>query len=163
MCSCDFSLQTRAAYLVAAAGIELARRHDVRQGAEAMEQHGEELDHQDEREEEHEHQTDGLHLQVLLVDENLSTDGEWSALVSRLRLYVSVCPSVYSQHYDREVAILSANLRILYLHGMLMITINKALRLYEARGQLQLVTKSLKNAFLPDLTRPSSVTSRGTN
>ena len=36
----------RNAYLVVTAGVEFARRHDVRQGAEAMEQHGEELDDQ---------------------------------------------------------------------------------------------------------------------
>ena len=56
------------------AGVELARRHDVGERAEAVEQHGEELDHQDQREEEHKHQTDRLHLKVLLVDENLSAN-----------------------------------------------------------------------------------------
>lgn len=43
----------------------------MRDGPEAMEQHGHELDDQDEGKEEHEHQTDGLQLQVLLTDEDL--------------------------------------------------------------------------------------------
>ena len=70
--------RSRFAHLVVAAGVELARRHDVRQGAEAVEQHGEELDDQDECEEEHENETDRLHLKVLLVDENLSINEERS-------------------------------------------------------------------------------------
>lgn len=56
--------------LLAAAG-ELCGGKDVGDGAEAMEQHGHELDDQDEGKEEHKHQTDRLQLQVLLADEDL--------------------------------------------------------------------------------------------
>ena len=38
-----------------------------------MEQHGDELDQQDQCEKEHEYEADRLHLQVLFVDENLTT------------------------------------------------------------------------------------------
>lgn len=48
------------AYLLVAAPVELCRREDVRDGAEAMEQHGRELDRNDESEEEHKHETDGF-------------------------------------------------------------------------------------------------------
>lgn len=37
-----------------------------------MEQHGSELNNQNEREEEHKHQTDGLELQILLRDVHLN-------------------------------------------------------------------------------------------
>lgn len=43
----------------------------MRDGAEAMEQHGHELDNQNEGEEEHEHQTDRFQLQVFLRDGHL--------------------------------------------------------------------------------------------
>ena len=41
------------------------------QRAEAMEQHGRELDNQDEREEEHKHETDRLQLEVFFRDVDL--------------------------------------------------------------------------------------------
>lgn len=41
------------------------------QGAETMEQHGNELDDQNQTEEEHKHQTDGLELQVLFANQHL--------------------------------------------------------------------------------------------
>lgn len=56
--------------LVPAEG-QLGGGQDVGQCSEAMEQHGRKLDHQNEREEEHEHQTDGFQLEVLLRDQHL--------------------------------------------------------------------------------------------
>lgn len=49
------------------------------QRAEPMAHHGRELDHQDEREEEHKHETDRLQLQVLFGDVDLRRAG-WVAL-----------------------------------------------------------------------------------
>lgn len=43
----------------------------MRQGAETMEQHGRELNYQNQGEEEHKHQTDGLQLEVLFRDVHL--------------------------------------------------------------------------------------------
>lgn len=43
----------------------------MRDGSEAMEQHGSELNDQDESEEEHKHETNGFKLQMLLADEDL--------------------------------------------------------------------------------------------
>lgn len=43
----------------------------MRQRAETMEHHPGELDYQDQREEEHEYQTDGLELQIFLCNVNL--------------------------------------------------------------------------------------------
>lgn len=57
-------------YLLVAAG-KLSGGQDVRDGAEAMEQHGSELNDQDEGKEEHKHKTDGFQLQMLLADEDL--------------------------------------------------------------------------------------------
>lgn len=65
------SIRVSRTHLLVPAKRELGRGQDVRQRAEAMEQHGRKLDDQDEREEEHEHQTDGLQLEVLLGDEHL--------------------------------------------------------------------------------------------
>lgn len=61
---------SRPTYLLVAAS-ELRRGQDMRDGAEAMEQHGHELDNQNEGEEEHEHQTDRFQLQVFLRDGHL--------------------------------------------------------------------------------------------
>lgn len=44
----------------------------MRQSAETMEQHSGELNYQNEREEEHKHQSDGLQLKVFFSDVNLS-------------------------------------------------------------------------------------------
>lgn len=44
------------------------------QSSKSMEQHGHKLDDQDQREEEHKHQSNGLQLQVLFADVHL--DGE---------------------------------------------------------------------------------------
>lgn len=43
----------------------------MRQGSESMEQHSRKLDDQDQREEEHEHQTDRFQLEVLFRDVHL--------------------------------------------------------------------------------------------
>lgn len=58
-------------YLFGAAQVELGRSEYVGQRAEPMEQHGGELYYYDEREEEHEHQTNGLQMQVLFADYDL--------------------------------------------------------------------------------------------
>lgn len=60
--------------LLIEAEVQFRRGQDVRQGSEAMEQHGRELDDQDEGEEEHKHQTDGLQLQIFLTDVHLEVD-----------------------------------------------------------------------------------------
>lgn len=57
--------------LLVEAEVEVGGGQDVRQRSEAMEQHGRELDDQDEGEEEDKHQSDGLQLQVLLADVDL--------------------------------------------------------------------------------------------
>jgi hypothetical protein len=49
-------------YLLVAVPVELGGSQDVRNGSKAMEQHGHELDDQDQSKEEHEHQTNGLQL-----------------------------------------------------------------------------------------------------
>lgn len=54
-----------------AAPVELGCGKDMRQGSETMEQHGSKLDHQDQREEEHEHQTDRFQLEILFRDVHL--------------------------------------------------------------------------------------------
>lgn len=48
----------------------------MRQGSEAMEQHGRELDDQNQREEEHKHQTDRFQLEVLFRDVHLGFEYE---------------------------------------------------------------------------------------
>ena len=45
--------------------------HDVGNGAEAMEQHRDELDQYDGEEKEDQHDTDGLQMQVLFRDQDL--------------------------------------------------------------------------------------------
>ena len=50
---------------------EFGGGEDMRDGSETMEQHRYELDDQNEGEEEHEHKTDGLELQVLLGNVDL--------------------------------------------------------------------------------------------
>lgn len=59
----------------------------MRQRAEPMEQHGRELYHDDEREEEHKHQTDGFQMQELLADDDL-----WKTHVFSLIRYQSQWP-----------------------------------------------------------------------
>lgn len=54
----------------------------MRQGSKAMEQHGTKLDHQDQRKEEHEHQTDRFQLEVLFRDVHL--DGWFESRVDEL-------------------------------------------------------------------------------
>ncbi len=51
--------------------VELCRGQDVRDGSEAMEDHGNELDDDDKREEEHEDDSDGLKVEVLLRHQDL--------------------------------------------------------------------------------------------
>lgn len=43
----------------------------MRNGSKSMEQHGSELNNQDQSEEEHEHQTNRLELKILFCDVNL--------------------------------------------------------------------------------------------
>lgn len=62
-------------HLSAAAG-QFRRGQDVRQSSESMEQHGHELDNQNQTEEEHKYQTDRFQLQVLLRNFNLCTNSK---------------------------------------------------------------------------------------
>lgn len=57
--------------LLVEAQIEVGGGEDMRKRAEAMEQHGRELDDQDKGEEEHKHQTDRFQLQELFADMDL--------------------------------------------------------------------------------------------
>lgn len=65
----DESVLRQIVRLLAAA--QVRRRQNVRNRSETMEHHGGELNDQDQREEEHKHQTDGLQLQVLFADVDL--------------------------------------------------------------------------------------------
>lgn len=60
-------------YLLVAEEVDFGGRQNVRDGAESVEQHGHELDDQNQREEEHEHQTDRFQLQVFLRDVHLNS------------------------------------------------------------------------------------------
>lgn len=64
-------LSSAVTHLFVATQVEVGRGEYVRQRAEPMEQHGRELYDDDEREEEHKHQTDGFQVQVLLADDDL--------------------------------------------------------------------------------------------
>lgn len=48
----------------------------MRNGSESMEQHGSELNDQNQGEEEHKHQTDWLELEIFLCDVNLNRCGK---------------------------------------------------------------------------------------
>ena len=56
---------------------EVRGGHDVRDGAEAMEEHGDELDEDDGEEEEYQYDTDRLEVQVLFRDDDLRRKQEW--------------------------------------------------------------------------------------
>lgn len=53
------------------AEVEFCGGEDVGERPESMEQHGDELDDEDQGEEEHEDQTDGFELQIFLADVHL--------------------------------------------------------------------------------------------
>lgn len=55
--------------------VEVRRREDMRESSETMEQHGNELDHDDQEEKEDEHDSDGLQVQILLRDDDLENKG----------------------------------------------------------------------------------------
>lgn len=62
-------------------------------GTKAMEQHGNELDDEDEGKEEHKHQTNGLQLQVFLADEDLKGTARLSCFLLTQVASSSIMPN----------------------------------------------------------------------
>lgn len=106
-------------HLFVAVQVQVGRGEYVRQRPESMEQHGRELYHYDEREEEHKHQTDGLQVQVLFGDYDLCANicdyitlrvHKYSRLIDTFSVFVSQTPV----QFDRSFLLLKKIFRFLF-------------------------------------------------